>query len=56
MISSKQMIAVWFDTGTLIQYSSIDSFGKWNGLLILYRGLIKILVYCSALVCGHSLF
>jgi len=26
-------------------------FWQWDGLLILYRSLIKISVYCSALVC-----
>ena len=33
----------------LIQHCGIGGFGKWDGLLILYRGLIKMLVYCSAL-------
>jgi len=51
MISSKEMTAAWFDTGTLIQHSGIGGFGKWDGLLILYHSLIKISVYCTAL--GH---
>jgi len=28
MISSKQMTAAWFDTGTLIQHSGFGGFGK----------------------------
>ena len=43
------MTAAWFDTSTLIQHG-IDGFGKWDGLLILYRSLIKLLVYCAALI------
>jgi len=45
MISNSCLV----NTGTLIQHSSIGGFGKWDGLLILYHGLIKILEYCSAL-------
>ena len=33
-----------------MQHSGIGGFGKLDGLLILYHGLIKISVYCSALV------
>jgi len=33
-----------------MQHSGIGGFGKWVGLLILYRGLIKIPVYCAALI------
>ena len=44
------MAAAWFDTGILMQHSGSDSFGKWYGLLILYRGLIKLPVYYTALL------
>ena len=44
------MTTAWFDSGTLIQQSGIGGFCKWDGLLILYRGLIKIPVYCSAIL------
>jgi len=50
MSSSKEMTAAWFDTSTLIQHSNIGSLGKWDGLLILYRGLIKIPLYYAALL------
>ena len=45
MISNKQMTATCFDTGTLIRHNGIGGFGKWDGLHILYRGLIKIPAY-----------
>ena len=57
MISSKQIILEWQllgfhhqDHGSSIWHSSISGFGKWDGLLILYCGLIKISVCCSALL------
>ena len=43
------MRAAWFDAGTLMQHSGIDGFGKWNGVLTLYHGLIAKMVYCAAL-------
>ena len=53
MISSKHKTAAWFDIGTLIQHSGIDGFGKWDGLLILFRSLIKLPVYRAALTDFH---
>ena len=41
-----------FDAGTLMQHSSIGGFGKWNGVLTLYHGLITKTVYCAALACA----
>ena len=39
------MTAAWFchlkDTSILLQHSGIGGFGKWDGLVILYHGLIK---------------
>jgi len=32
-----------------MQHSGIGSFGKWDGVLILYHGLITKTVYCAAL-------
>jgi len=51
MISSKQIRAAWIDAGTLMQHSGIGSFGKWDGVLILYHGLITKTVNCAALIC-----
>jgi len=48
------MTVAWFDNNTLIQHNGIGGFGgfgEWDGLLILYRGLIKIPVYCTTLHC-----
>ena len=33
-----------------MQHSGIGSFGKWDGVLILYHGLITKMVYCTALI------
>jgi len=33
-----------------MQHSGIGGFGKWDGVLILYHGLITKTVYCAALV------
>ena len=32
-----------------MQHSDIGGFGKWDGVLILYHGLITKMVYCTAL-------
>jgi len=49
MINSKQIRASGFDAGTLMQHSDIGGFGKWDGAVILYHGLITKKVYCTAL-------
>ena len=48
MVNSKQIRAAWINAGTSIQHGGIGSFGKWDGVLILYHGLITAPVYCTA--------